>query len=217
MIKLLARLAEVQVLSDNLDAATVTYSDLLLLQRELGDIGGEAKTLALLGSLADRSGRATDAVEYYDQAIELAGDSGDARLAAAVLRELAAVEEASGRESEAIKTYGLAIEYARKLDDDARIAQLLGDLASLLRKLEDFEASNAVFTDLLDVQMAAEDLVGQAQTLGWIGANEQSMGDVEEALDRYEAAVTLAEAADDMRLAAAVLRESRSFMSSREN
>jgi tetratricopeptide (TPR) repeat protein len=96
-----------------LDRAVDHANAALVIQREVGDRGGEADTLRTLAGIDRDTGRLGPAFELATTAAALAGDTGERRLQADALNTLASVHLQRGSLPQAQDSYRQALELAR--------------------------------------------------------------------------------------------------------
>jgi tetratricopeptide (TPR) repeat protein len=81
----------------------------LPIQREVGDRGGEAATLANIGVVYNATGQPGQALAYYEQALPIQREVGDRGGEATTLANLGVVYNATGQPSKALEYYEQAL------------------------------------------------------------------------------------------------------------
>jgi tetratricopeptide (TPR) repeat protein len=112
--------------------------------REIGDVRGEAQCLALLGSIAGRSGRHTEADALFEDCLELTRGASDSWLTAQALREYASYQMEAGDHSPALKNAIEAEQLCREFgmnDLLVGIRALIGRIYLRLGELDQAEES----------------------------------------------------------------------------
>lgn len=96
---------------------------------EVGDLGGQRRSLMLMGHLRARGGDIGRGRDHLNEARVLAERTGDVRGRAQVLRLIGQTDLLAGDHASALRNLGSALELVRDLDDPVGEALLLQDLA----------------------------------------------------------------------------------------
>ncbi|HZD58122.1 MAG TPA: tetratricopeptide repeat protein [Anaerolineales bacterium] len=89
----------------------------LKIRRALGDPGGTANSLAMLGELASSLGNLSEARAFWLEALEFAKIAGEKRITAIIVGSLGEVSEKMGAFDEALNFYTQSLPIAQKLRD----------------------------------------------------------------------------------------------------
>lgn len=158
----ISTLALVLHVTNRFDEAGRRYEEGLAIQRELGDVRGEIRTLARLGFLMHDLGDDTRAMERYGAAIALQERHGIVALKAIVAGYQGNVLRAQGRRTEALARYEEALAALRIAGDkrfeatflmDRGIAHVLADARR--EAIADLDAAAALAEEVGDEKLVA--------------------------------------------------------------
>ncbi|WP_241480157.1 AfsR/SARP family transcriptional regulator [Nocardiopsis halotolerans] len=112
------------------DASALAESELALEGfLKVGDLGGQRRSLMLMGHLRALGGDIDRGREHLNEARSLAERSGDVRGRAQVLRLIGQTDLLDGEHASALRNLGSALDLVRDMDDPVGEALLLHDLA----------------------------------------------------------------------------------------
>src|SRR5690606_9952746 len=109
------------------EEARAHFEERLRLQREIGDVAGEAETMRGLGNVHFRRGDLEASSDAYERALELAVRVGDVNEVAGALGDLAVVRHHQGRHRESARLLGgvRALREAHELPPLESVEQLV--------------------------------------------------------------------------------------------
>ncbi len=163
--------------------------------RELGDEHAEATFLLRLGSTLAELGRIEEAIEACTRAAGLAG--GDRHLELAGLANLGYCLMADDQLDRAQATILDALEVAREVGDTRSQASVQNNLANVLLRKHQPEEALRHAAEALSLFTSAAPSKAHTATLHTVGAASQQLGRLDEALESYQAGLTLAKRLGD--------------------
>lgn len=157
--------------------------ELLQLQLELGDKGGQAKALNELGLIQSIQRQNQDAINNLKQSAALYRELKKPRWAAIVLRNLGDVYQESGQFQEALETFQEAINSFRKADYQKGLTMATCDIGVLyLVELDNVDKAIKYFQSAMNMSRSQDDLEGVATNLTNLGTAYYKKGQFENAL-----------------------------------
>jgi tetratricopeptide (TPR) repeat protein len=158
----------------------------LAVQREIGDLHGEAVTLSNQGEVLRSMGQAQQARVNFEQALQLNKQTYDAHLECVVLHNMGLLLQNNQNYQQAMQYYQQSLKLAQSLQDRENVGMILTNMGMLLFEQGHMQESLALFISALQVRQSVHDrtigtLVLFLQTL------EQKIGPEEFARLRQEA------------------------------
>jgi tetratricopeptide (TPR) repeat protein len=148
---------------------------------ELGDIRGEADTLAAIAMTKRFLGDFAAAAQHYETALDRFRRIGDKRGQANILDLLGLVSEYRGDLETAERQHVEAITLLRELDHKPGLAQSLDNLGCVLRQLGRLTEALAHHTEARAIAVETGNRVSEAHALNNIGNAHRAAGQLEKA------------------------------------
>lgn len=186
----LADLGDMQTLTGDYRAATVTHLRALQLFRDHDDRLGEANALNKLGTVQQAAGDPS-AVASLAQALGLHRSLGDRQGEANDLNQLGIMQFDGGDYAAAAASHEQALQLSRELGDRLGEANALNRLGGVQQATGDYPAATASLTQALHLHRDLGYGFGEATVLSQLGAVQQATGDnqaastAEQALELY--------------------------------
>lgn len=169
----------------------------LTLRRKVGDRGGEAATLRGIGVVHDSQNEPDKALEFFQQALSRFQDLGDSHGQASALAWIGFAENRLGRREAAIERYDQALGLLAADPGTRQQAGLLlwkGQALAALHRSQEAEASLSqaltLYSALGDPDGTAAAQTSLAQVLLLSGEERQALGQLDQAIDSFEATRT---------------------------
>ena len=166
----------------------------LRLSRELGDRGGEVRSLFRLGFACLSDGELVRARTCFEEAILLSKEAGEPYGIPHLLNALGEVAYAEGDYAEATRRYREALALFRDFEDDRSVASALKNLASVACRADDFANAHAYLVEGLGIRRSLGNTTGIAVTLDSFGVLAACQGRHARAVFMIAAAHALHEA-----------------------
>jgi class 3 adenylate cyclase/tetratricopeptide (TPR) repeat protein len=163
--------------------------------REEGNIAGQVRCLARLGSVARRQGDLDDAKDWYQRALHTLPDE-DAYLDIKIqaLNGLGFVHRQQGNYSEARECYQQALTLSQASGNRLEEAQSLNDLGVTAFYQRDFPEASTFHQWALEIRRTIGDRAGEGASLGNLALVARDSGDYGQAQDYLSDALTIQQA-----------------------
>ncbi|MGZ4971319.1 MAG: tetratricopeptide repeat protein [Limisphaerales bacterium] len=162
--------------------------------REVGDPAGEATTLNNIGLFYDNLGDRRQALKFFKEALPIRRKVGDRAGEATTLNNIGLVYDKLGDRRRALEFYELALPIRRKVGDRAGEATTLNNIGAVYINLSKRRRALKFFKKALPIWFEVGNREGEAATLFNIGKVYETEGNLEQAAQLLEQAVTIAEA-----------------------
>lgn len=179
-----------------LDEAIDVFGKALNLQPEppvfmdaLRGLGGAARLKAEYGV----------ARSHFDRALALAREHSDLRREGLLLLQLGSIAESQGDLDLAHDRFAAVVERAEEIGDEHLLSRALNSFGIVMAKTDDYSAATAAFSRAYDIDFARNDLAGQAQSIGNLGASALRSGNATEAADYLARSIEIGRQLGDQR------------------
>ncbi len=162
--------------------AEALLKDGLALHRRVGDVRGQAHTLAALGLVEDEQGNWDSAAALYEEALTLFRELEDTNQIAKLCNDLASVAYRREQYDIALHLYEQSLALHQQTGDKYSIGLVLGNLGETERVLGDLARAAELLGQSLAVFEELGDKDGLAFALSNLGAVVHQQGDVKRAL-----------------------------------
>jgi eukaryotic-like serine/threonine-protein kinase len=159
--------------------------------RGVGDRGGTAWTLRILGLVLWTQGEHVRARAAHDEALATFRATGNQRGLAAASNALALLLMKQGRLSEGRRLLTEALDISREIGDQASVARLLTNIAYVTRSEGNLTKASRMLEEALPIRRAVGDRRGVASSLSERAEILQELGRLEEAERSYREALEL--------------------------
>ena len=185
--------------AESLRSAIAKLKEAARSYEEAGNSERQAFSLLRAGSIQDRLGEKTTALEYYDRALELYREVGDSSGEAITLNNIGSVYSSLGEKQRALEFYEQALPLLRAVGDRRGEATTLNNIGSVYSSLGEKQRALEFYEQALPLRRTVGDRRGEATTLNNIGSVYSSLGEKQRALEFYEQALPLRRAVGDRR------------------
>ncbi len=189
----LDNLGATQYLLNDLENSLESHQKALKLRRMGNNKIGEALTLQRIGLVLAAKGEKQQAVENYQLALSLQRTAGDRRGEADTLKSLGEVLTSQGEHKRALESLQQSLQLLQKLEDkrgegltQVRLGAVYLAMGQPQKALEYYNPALTNFRAVLDPQ-------NEAKTLHGIAHAERNLGNLEDARQRIETALSLYE------------------------
>ena len=177
----------------------------LLIAQEIGDVRGRGIWLSNLGLVFDDLNRRQEALDVHRESVNVARMIRDQRGLAARLSNLGNTFLAIGNSSEALKCYHEVVSVHQSLGEKPEAALRMGIIGNIYSELgrtapSDFEAqfyyglARDAYRDTLIMAHELGDQVAEADLLASLGNVYGNMGDYDQAINHFTAAMSQCQA-----------------------
>jgi tetratricopeptide (TPR) repeat protein/transcriptional regulator with XRE-family HTH domain len=173
----LANLGDMQRLTGDFPAATVSFTQALELDRRLGDRSGEADALNELGVVQRLTGDYPAAAASHTQALDLYRRLGDRSGEAGALNELGVVQYLTGNYPAAAASHARGLDLYRGLGDRSGEAGALNDLGVVQLAAGCYPESAASLSRALELHRSFGDRLWEANAINNMGVVQRLTGD----------------------------------------
>jgi CHAT domain-containing protein/predicted negative regulator of RcsB-dependent stress response len=179
--------------SGEMQKALEKYNESLPILREVGDRGVEALTLNNIGVVYKYLGETQKALEKYNESLPISRAVGDRRLEATALSNIGVVYESLGEMQKALEKYNESLLISRAVGDRRTEGSTLSSIGIVYRSLEETQKALDKFNEALPIRRAVGDRRGEANTLLEIARVEQKQGNLTQARQTIEQAISIIE------------------------
>lgn len=187
------------------DDAIAYLNQALLIAQEIGDVRGRGIWLANLGLVYDDLQQHAAAIEVHQESVNVARIMRDQRGLASRLGNLGNSLLAAGNSSEALKCFHEVVAIYKELGDKSEAALRMGIIGNINSELgraapNDFEATFYyglaldAYRDTLLMAQELNDKVGEGDLLTSMGNVYGNMGDYDQAINHFTAALQIFDA-----------------------
>jgi CHAT domain-containing protein/tetratricopeptide (TPR) repeat protein len=170
------------------------FNESLPISREAGDRSVEAATLTNIGTVYYRSlGETQKALEKLNQALTIRRAAGDRRGEAQVLNNIGTAYRLSGEMKMALEKYNEALTSWRAVDDRSGVAATINNIGIVYLSLGEPQKALELYNEALPIRRAVGDRSGEAATLLGIARAEQKRGNLTQARQTIERAISIVE------------------------
>jgi CHAT domain-containing protein/Tfp pilus assembly protein PilF len=169
------------------------FNGALLLGQAVGDRRGEAITLNNIGGVYLSLGEMRKALEKYNESLPIRQVVGDRRGEANTLNNIGRVYQLLGEMQKALEKYNEALPIWRAVGDRRGEAVTLNNIGQAYDSLGETQKALEKFNDVLPLRRDVGDRNGEATTLLGIARVEQKRGDLAQASQTIEQAISLIE------------------------
>jgi DNA-binding SARP family transcriptional activator/tetratricopeptide (TPR) repeat protein len=194
------RLSGARWRSGALTEARTLAEQALPLWVELGDVHGEARTLAAIANAANSLGDYAAATEYFTAAGDRYEQVGDERGQANALDMLGNVSELRGDLETAERQHLAAVTLLRRLDHRMGLAHSLDNLGCVRQRLGRLDEAFANHTEARRLAVEIGDRVSEAYALNNLGNTHRLAGRIDEAMTYQQRARQVADLVVDPNL-----------------
>jgi tetratricopeptide (TPR) repeat protein/transcriptional regulator with XRE-family HTH domain len=173
----LADLGDMQRLTGDFPAATISFTEALQLCRDLGDRPGESSALRQTGVVQRLTGDYPAAAASLARALEVSRDIGDRPGEGSARNELGVVQYLTGDYPAAAASHSRALELCRGTGDRSGEAGALNDLGVVQLATGRYPAAAASFAQALELHRSLGDRLWEANALNNMGVVQQLTGD----------------------------------------
>jgi tetratricopeptide (TPR) repeat protein len=184
------------------DDAIAYLNQALFIAQEIGDVRGRGIWLSNLGLVYDDLARNQDAIEVHRESVNVARIMRDQRGLASRLGNLGNSLLVGGNSSEALKCFHEVVAIYKELGDKTEAALRMGIIGNINSELgraapNDFEATFYyglaldAYRDTLAMAQELDDKVGEGDLLTSIGNVYGNMGDYDQAINHFTAALQI--------------------------
>lgn len=161
----------------------------LLLQRQIGNVHGQAEAMTTLGRIYQSVELLEQAEQIFVRVLELYRGVDDRRNLVLTLARLAQLRRDMGKLTSARGTYVEALEAARRVGDRALTARVQSSAAALYREVGEGGRAHRLLEEAQAAQ--TDDPAAQAETMARLAAILQDEGDLSTALSLLQSAHAL--------------------------
>lgn len=179
-------------LGDNQTAIDL-YNQAFQLFSATGDYSGQAASMYDAGRVYYSLGEGEKALECYQRALTTSTAANDRRLESFELREIARVYDSRGDKQTALDHYLRALTFWRAEKDSRAAAETLNLIAGVHENWGQKDKAFILYSQALLLSRKAEFRVGEVATLYNLARLERDRGNLTEARDRIEAALSMVE------------------------
>ena len=169
------------------------YNEALPIRRAVGDRSGEAITLNNIGMIYHALGEMRKALEKFNEALPIRRALGDRKGEAVTLNNIGLVYHALGETRKALEKYNEALPIRQEVGDRSGEAITLNNVGAAYDALGETRKALEKFNEALLLRRAVGDRNGEATTLLGIARVEQKRGNLTQARQVIEQAVSLVE------------------------
>jgi tetratricopeptide (TPR) repeat protein len=156
-------------------------------------------TLRGLGTAARLQAEYGVAATHLDRAMSLARKEGDLRQQGLLLLQMGSIATSQGDLDLARRNYETVIERAEEIGDDHLLSRALNSFGIVMARTDNYEAANEAFSRAYEIDLARNDLAGQAQSIGNLGASALRSGDADAAAQQLARSVEIGRQLGDHR------------------
>lgn len=181
-----------------LEAASQSWQQALMIYRELKDQESEEKALANLG-LAYRSlGDYPKAIEYHQQSLAISRAIKDHQSEGQSLSNLGNAYQALGDYDRAIEYYQQHLALAKGIEDRKGEGVSLSNLGVAYFSLGDYAKAINYYQQSLSIAKSIKNYQGEGQSLSNLGNVYQALGDYDQAIEYYKQSLDIKERIKDL-------------------
>src|SRR6266511_1750145 len=169
------------------------FNESLPIRREVGDRRGEAVTLNNIGHVYYSLGETRKAVEKYNESLPIRREVGDRRGEAVTLNNIGSVYDLLGETRKALEKYNEALLISRAVGDRSGEAITLNNIGHVYYSLGETQKALEKYNESLLISRAVSDRNGEAFTQLGIARVEQKRGNLSQARQAIEQAISLVE------------------------
>jgi tetratricopeptide (TPR) repeat protein len=184
------------------DEAITYLNQALLIAQEIGDVRGRGIWLSNLGLVYDDLNRYEEAIEVHQESVNVARIMRDQRGLASRLGNLGNTFLIGGNSSEALKCFHEVVAIYKELGEKGEAALRMGIIGNINSELgrsapNDFEATFYyglaldAYRDTLIMAQELDDRVGEGDLLASMGNVYGNMGDYDQAINHFTAALDI--------------------------
>lgn len=178
------------LLKSDTDRAFQLFSESLSLHKQAGNVWGILDVTSGFGDLSKRQGKLDQARQYYQESLLLAKEIGDRDKISFELFNIAELAEEQGNYVEAEKTYEEALHYAKESSRPVT-DWILNSLGFISLQRRDYERSQRLFEQSLEINQKTGNRVGTASVLNSLGWCSLLQGDFSRAKSSNSAGLLL--------------------------
>ena len=177
----------------DMQKALTNFNDTLQIFRAVGDRHGEAQTLNNIGTVYRSLGETRKALENFNDILPIRRTLGDRSGEAQTLNNIGTVYQSLGETQKALEKYNEALPIFRAVGNRSGEAQTLNNIGTVYLSLGEKQKALEKYNDALPIRLAVGDRNGEAATLLGIARVEQERGDLIQARQTIEQAVSMIE------------------------
>ncbi|MEH2221785.1 tetratricopeptide repeat protein [Nostoc sp.] len=201
-----------------IEDAIALYQVSLALNKQIGNVQGQAATLHQLGHLQDTRGEIEDAIALYQQSLAISEQASDFKsnaAKAATLYNLGKLKANRGEIEEAIALFQQSLAISEKVSQVKLKAATLNSLGILKANRGEIEEAITLFQQSLALNEQIGNVQIQAATLNSLGSLKVYRGEIEAAIALYQQSLALNEQIGNVQGKAATLKNLGSLKANR--
>ena len=171
--------------------ALITFEQLLVIFRELGDREDEGTTLNNIGAVYRSIGKYQQALDYYQQALLIFKEVGDRSGEGTTLNNLGLVYESIGKYQQALDYYEQALVIIKEVGDRSGEGTTLNNLGLVYHSIGKYQQALDYYEQALVIRKEVGDRSGEGTTLNNLGGVYDSIGKYQQALDYFQQALVI--------------------------
>lgn len=192
ILSTLHALAELEIKTDNLQAAVLHASRGITLAHDYDNTPARIRSLSLLGDARQELGESEDAIRAYESALELTRAQSDDAGEANLLLKLGYAQLDTGDSAHAIRTWDDALDKARALGLRSLEARALGGIGTAKGEMGHWTEAISYYSSSLHIAREAGDRDEEAIELGNLAHAHVQENQLGKAVLRYRQALHLA-------------------------
>jgi tetratricopeptide (TPR) repeat protein len=192
ILSTLHALAELEVKTDNLQAAVLHASRGITLAHDYDNVPARIRSLTVLGDARQELGESEDAIRAYETALELIRGLEDEAGQASLLLKLGYAQLDTGDSAQAVRTWDEALDKARTLGLRSLEARALGGIGTAKGEMGHWTEAVGFFSSALHIAREAGDTDEEATELGNLAYAHIQENQLGKAVLRYRQALHLA-------------------------
>ena len=182
-----------------IDRAIGYHQQALVIQREIGDRGGEGSALGNLGLAYAALGQVDQAIAHYQQALVISREIGDRGGEGSALGNLGVAYRRLGQVDQAIDHHQQALVIHREIGDRRGEGNSLAGLGLAYSRLGQVDQAIDHHQQALVIHREIGDREGEGSDLGNLGLAYARLGQVDQAIAHYQQALVIQREIGDRR------------------
>jgi len=171
--------------------ALVTFEQVLVIFREIGDRAGEGTILNNFGLVYENLGEYQQASDYYRQALVVAQELGDRVGVGTIFNNLGEVCRNLGEYRQALNYYQQALLIIQEVGHRAGEGTILNNLGEVYRNLAKYQKALDYYQQALAIHREVGNHAMEGTTLNNLGGVYRNLGKYQKALDYYQQALAI--------------------------
>ena len=174
------------------EAALKSWSEALILYRELKDRQSEGETLNNLGLVYRNLGDFKKAIEYHEQSLAIARELKNRQLEGIALNSLGNANFNLGKFKQAIDFFQQSLAIAREINNRDSEGISLGNLGNCYLYLADYPKAIEFYQKSLEIAREINNVYAEGNALGNLGTTYNALGEYDKAIEYQEQSLVLA-------------------------